>query len=166
MKTHTCIVLIVSAVGATCAIAAGTIGTASAPPASAPIRMIAPLNEVKGVLSWDVLAKVKSVPSKDRILPNFSKEVTALNDTEVKIQGFMMPLDPGEKQKHFLLSVNPVTCAFCMPAGPEGVVEVKSTMPVKYSFEPIVVVGKMAVLKNDPMGLFYRLTNASLISVK
>ena len=67
----------------------------------------------------------------------------------------------GEKQKHFLLSVNSQTCAYCMPAGPEGVVEVKSKAAIKYSFEPIIVSGKMSVLKNDPTGLYYRLNEAA-----
>jgi hypothetical protein len=125
-----------------------------------------PLPDIKGVVSWNTLAKVKQVKTKDRIIPEFTKDVTALNDTEVKVQGFMMPLDPGDKQKHFLLSVNPQTCAFCLPAGPEGVVEVKSKTPVKYTFEPVIVSGKMSVLKDDPMGLYYRLTDAAPASAK
>ncbi len=124
------------------------------------------LPEVKGVVSWNTLAKVKQVKAKDRILPEFTKDISALNDQEVKVQGFMMPLEPGEKQKHFLLSVNPQTCAYCLPAGPEGVVEVNSKTPVKYTFEPVVVTGKMTILKDDPMGLYYRLSNAAPISVK
>ena len=30
----------------------------------------------------------------------------------------------------------------------------------KYGFEPIVVSGKFVVLNDDPMGLYYRLTDA------
>jgi hypothetical protein len=89
-----------------------------------------------------------------------------LNDKEVKLQGFMMPLEPGEKQKHFLISVNPQSCSFCLPAGPEGVVEVKTKTPVKFTFEPVIVSGKMSVLKDDPMGLYYRLTDAMSASLK
>jgi hypothetical protein len=78
----------------------------------------------------------------------------------------MMPLDPGEKQSHFLLSLNPPTCPYCLPAGPQGVVEVRSKIPVKYSFDPLLLSGKMAVLKDDPMGLYYRLTEATPVSGK
>jgi hypothetical protein len=53
-----------------------------------------------------------------------------------------------------------------MPAGPEGVVEVQSKTPIKYTFEPVVVSGKLAVLKDHPMGLYYRLTNAEAASAK
>ena len=138
-------------------------GAPGLPPTGAPagLAIVQPLQDIQGVVSWNTLAKVKQIKSKDRILPEFSKDIAALNDTEVKLQGFMMPLEPGEKQKHFLLSVNSQTCAYCMPAGPEGVVEVKSKTAIKYTFEPIIVSGKMSTLKNDPTGLYYRLTEAA-----
>lgn len=136
------------------------------PPPNAPPPAMQVLPDVKGVVSWDTLAKVKQIKSKDRILPEFSKEIVALNDKEVKVQGFMMPLEPGEKQKHFLISLTPQSCSFCLPAGPEGVVEVRSKTPVKYTFEPIVLSGKMSILKDDPMGLYYRLTEAMQVSAK
>ena len=78
----------------------------------------------------------------------------------VKIQGFMMPLDMGEKQARFILSALPPSCSFCLPGGPEQMVEVQAKTPVKYGFEPILLTGKLAVLKDDPMGLYYRLTDA------
>jgi hypothetical protein len=72
----------------------------------------------------------------------------------------MMPLQTGDKQTHFVLSAMPQTCAFCMPGGPEQLVEVKARQAVKYTFEPVVVTGRLAVLKDDPTGVFYRLTEA------
>ncbi|OWW18881.1 DUF3299 domain-containing protein [Noviherbaspirillum denitrificans] len=141
-------------------------GASHVPPPNAPPPPMQPLPEIKGVVSWNTLAKVKQIKTKDRILPEFAKEITALDNTEVKIQGFMMPLEPGEKQKHFLISLTPQSCSFCLPAGPEGVVEVKSKTPVKYTFEPVVLSGKMTVLKDDPMGLYYRLTEAAPVSLK
>lgn len=141
--------------------AQGAPGHVPATGAPAGVIVMQPLPDIKGVVSWNTLAKVKQVKSKDRILPEFSKDIAALNDKEIKLQGFMMPLEPGEKQKHFLLSLNSQSCAYCMPAGPEGVVEVKSKTAIKYTFEPIIVSGKMSVLKNDPMGLYYRLSEAT-----
>jgi hypothetical protein len=66
----------------------------------------------------------------------------------------------GDRQSHFILSAMPQTCSFCMPGGPEQLVEVKSAKPVKYTFEPVVLTGKLAVLKDDPTGVYYRLTEA------
>ena len=37
---------------------------------------------------------------------------------------------------------------------------VVAKIPVKFGFEPIVLTGKLAVLKDDPTGVFYRLTDA------
>jgi hypothetical protein len=48
-----------------------------------------------------------------------------------------------------------------MPGGPESMVEIKSKTPVKYTFEPVVVSGKLIVLKDDPTGIFYRITDAT-----
>ena len=122
--------------------------------------MFKPLPELKGVVSWKTLAEVTPVKQKDRFVPQFSKGITGLDKKEVKLQGFMMPLDMGEKQKRFLLVALPPSCAFCLPGGPEQMVEVVAKSPVKYGFDPIVLSGKLAVLTDDPMGLYYRLTDA------
>ncbi|HZM48489.1 MAG TPA: DUF3299 domain-containing protein [Burkholderiales bacterium] len=122
--------------------------------------MFKPLPELKGVVSWKMLADVTPVKQKDKFVPQFSKGIEALDKKEVKLQGFMMPLDTGEKQKRFLLVSLPPSCAFCLPGGPDQMVEVQAKTAVKYGFEPIVVTGKFVVLKDDPMGLYYRLTDA------
>jgi hypothetical protein len=72
----------------------------------------------------------------------------------------MMPLSVGEQQSHFVLTAMPQSCAFCLPGGPETMVEIKTKRPVKYTFEPVVLSGRLAVLKDDPTGIFYRLTDA------
>ena len=45
----------------------------------------------------------------------------------------MMPLEMGDKQTHFMLSAMPQSCAFCLPGGPEQLVEIKTKTPVKYT---------------------------------
>jgi hypothetical protein len=130
-----------------------------APPGADPSQF-KPLVERKDIVSWKLLAEVELVKQKDRYLPQFSQGVAALDQKEVQLQGFMMPLEMGDKQTHFVLSALPVTCAFCLPGGPEALVEVKTRQPVKYSFDPIVVRGRMSVLKDDPTGVFYRVTDA------
>lgn len=137
------------------------------PPAGAPAvapDAFKPLPEVKGVVSWKTLGQVELVKVKDRVVPQFSDGVLKLNATEVKLQGFMMPLEMGDKQKHFVLTAMPQTCSFCLPGGPESLVEVRTKTPVKYTFEPVVLSGRLAVLKDDANGLFYRLTDAVQVS--
>jgi uncharacterized protein len=119
-----------------------------------------PLEEREGVISWKLLSSVQTRVDKNRVVPSFPAPVSALEGKTVRVQGFMMPLEPGASQKHFLLSSVPTSCGFCVPAGPEGLIEVRSKTPVKYSLEPVVVEGKFAALEKDPYGLFYRVTDA------
>ena len=119
-----------------------------------------PLVERKDVLSWKTLAEVELVKMKDRYVPQFAQSVASLDQKEVKLQGFMMPLQVGDKQSHFVLTAMPQTCAFCLPGGPESMVEVKTKSPVKYTFDAVVLSGRLTVLKDDPTGIFYRLTDA------
>jgi uncharacterized protein len=130
------------------------------PPPGVDPNQFKPPQDRNDVLSWKVLSQVELVKQKDRYVPQFSAAVAALDKKEVKVQGFMMPLQMGDKQSHFVLTAMPQTCAFCLPGGPESMVEVKSKTPVKYTFEPVVLTGKLAVLKDDPTGVFYRLTDA------
>jgi hypothetical protein len=143
---------------------AGDIPAGTGPGVHSPNSPFAPLPQRGDVVPWSMLSEVKTKAVKNRLLPVFPAPVVALNDKTQRIQGFMMPLDPGEKQKHFLLSAVPLTCAFCTPGGPESMVEVKTKTPVKYSMEPVTVEGKFAVLNDDSYGLYYRIVDA--VSVK
>jgi uncharacterized protein len=147
------------------------IGGAAIPPGGIPLggsgpgvhganSPFAPLKERGDVLPWSVLSAVKTRNDKNRLLPVFPSNVLALNQKPQRVQGFMMPLDPGEKQTHFLLSSVPLTCAFCVPGGPESMVEVKTKKPFRYSMDVVVVEGQFAVLNDDPLGLYYRMTDA------
>jgi hypothetical protein len=147
-------------------------GTAFAQPLSPPLGQggagfhdprsaFKPLVDRDGVVSWSLLSSVTTKIDNNRSVPTFPAGVQALNSQTVKVQGFMLPLEPGERQTHFLLSAVPTTCAFCVPAGPEGLIEVRAKTPVKYTLEPVVVEGRMAVLANDPYGLFYRVSDAA-----
>ena len=130
------------------------------PPGADPSQF-KPLPERSDVVSWKLLSQVDLVKQKDRYVPQFAKDVAALDQKQVKVQGFIMPLQMGDKQSHFVLTAMPQTCAFCVPGGPETMVEVKSKSPVKYTFEPVVLTGKLSILKDDPTGVFYRLTDAA-----
>lgn len=119
-----------------------------------------PLKERQDVLPWALLTNVKTRVEKNRVLPVFPPEVQALDGKIQRVQGFMMPLEPGEKQTHFLLSSVPLSCSFCLPGGPESMIEVKTKTPIRYGMESLVVQGRLAVLPDDPYGLYYRIVDA------
>ncbi len=129
-------------------------------------KLLSELPEVKGVVSWKVLGQVKTSQVGQRFLPEFAAEIRKLDQQEVKLQGYMMPIATGEKHDHFLLTMRPADCPFCLSVGPEYIVEVKAKTSIKHTYEPVVVAGRLNVLRDDPYGLYYRLTDAQLATVK
>lgn len=115
-----------------------------------------------GTVPWQLLQSAKTVQKADKKFgPLFPKEVKELDKQQVKLYGFMMPLDQAKKQKRFLLSAFPPHCSFCLTGGPESLVEVLADTPIDFTFEPIVVAGRMAVLENDVV--YYRLTHTASV---
>jgi uncharacterized protein len=125
-----------------------------------PNSPFAPLPQRTDVVSWNLLTSIATKTEKNKLVPVFTKDQLALNQKPQRVQGFMMPLEPGEKQTHFLLSSVPLSCGFCVPGGPESMVEVKTKTPVQYTLDPVVVEGKFATLTHDEYGLYYRMTEA------
>jgi hypothetical protein len=115
------------------------------------------------LVPWETLAQVSVTKQKDRYVPEFSKQITALDKREVKLRGFMLPLEQGTRQKRFLLSAQPPECAFCMPGTAEQFAEVLARVPVKYVTEPIIVSGTFVLVRDDSGGLLYRLTEAAIV---
>ena len=140
--------------------AAPGIPVGTGPGVHSPDSPFPPLATRADVVPWSVLTRVKTRTEKNRVLPTYEPAQLALNQKTQRIQGFMLPLEPGEKQTHFLLSSVPLTCSFCTPGGPESMVEVKSKTPIKATMEPVVVEGRFHVLVDDPYGLYYRMTEA------
>jgi uncharacterized protein len=66
-----------------------------------------------------------------------------------------LPINAGEKHADFLLTMRPPRCPFCLSLGPEFLVEVTSKAAIKQTYEPVVLSGRLAVLTDDPFGLFF-----------
>jgi hypothetical protein len=143
--------------------AALNTGIAAQPLPSAADYASGLLPERAGVVSWKTLSHVEPVKKDGKMMAAFSTEILGLDRTDVKVQGFMIPLDIGEKQKRFLLSAVPPHCQFCLPAGPDEIVEIEAKSPVAYTFDPIVVGGRFSVVKDDASGILYRMTGASRV---
>lgn len=125
-----------------------------------PLSPFAPLPKRDDVIPWSTLAQVEQRVEKSRVVQVYAPAVLALNQKTVRLQGFMSPLDPGERQVHFLLTSVPLTCAFCTPGGAESIIQVRTRQPIRYTMEGLVVEGRFHVLQNDTFGFYYRLTDA------
>jgi len=121
----------------------------------------AKLLEAPGVVPWHTLSKVSFVERDGKYGLQFGEGIGELEGKSVKLRGYITPLQFGSQQKHFILSPKPPSCAFCVPAGPDAMVEVFCKTPVKYSLEPVTMSGTFGILQNDPGGLLYRMADAA-----
>lgn len=112
-----------------------------------------------GALPWETLADAKA--GKDFGPPTFGNKISQHDRKQVILQGFMLPLENADKQGHFVLSANPPHCYFCMPGGPESMVEIFAAPPIAFSYDPIVLQGELKLIRDEEaMGLYYQLNGA------
>ena len=138
------------------------LGEAPAPPKGLQVPGGGIEAQPAGTVPWQVLQEAKTVQRADKKFgPVFTREIRGLDKQQVKIYGFMMPLEQTRMQKRFLIASFPPHCPFCMPGGPESMVEVLADQPIEFTYEPIVVAGRMAVLDDDVV--YYRLTHANAV---
>ena len=127
-----------------------------------------PVVEPSGAVSWQALSSLETSvkvtgPLQSEMTVDVAPQVRALDGKEVKIAGFIYPLEGGETHARFLLSAYPPSCPFCLPGGAAELVEVLCADPVRFSNEPVTLAGRFSVLKDDPGGLLYRLTEARAV---
>jgi len=123
------------------------------------------------VAIWKLLARAKEVPGERdtgefgqgprHFVADFSPEIEALDGKTVVISGFMLPLEYSEKQKHFLLGPRPPSCPYCLAVGPAQLIEVMLEEPLKVTFSPVQIEGKLELMRDHPSGLFYRIETVS-----
>ncbi len=124
------------------------------------------LPDVEGVVSWDLLT-TSTLGYDDRfdeLRPVFPPDVQALAGTRVKLVGFNIPLDSSGRR--ILLSLISPSCPFCLPGGPETMVEVEALEAIEAVLEPIVLEGTFELIGDGVWTgrYFYRLTDARRVS--
>jgi hypothetical protein len=122
----------------------------------------------EGVVGWDTLGKLEVrteviAPLQARFHTDYGNEIKALDGREVKLMGFIYPLEGGLEHQRFLLTAWPPSCPFCLPAGPSQMVEVFCKEPVDFTDGAIMMAGKFELLKDDPSGMYYRMRDAKEI---
>lgn len=118
---------------------------------------------------WKSLSDVSYKVSEDNFgelyVPVFSEESKKLEGTVVEADGYIIPFEGMFKPEHIILSSLPLAeCFFCGSGGPETVMEVMLTDPIKYTSKRVKVRGKLVLNGNDPEKLMYILKEAKLVS--
>ncbi|HEX2545655.1 MAG TPA: DUF3299 domain-containing protein [Ramlibacter sp.] len=140
-------------------VAAGAaLAGAQAPAPHDPLTQMLP--DARGAVPWSLMSRTGIRKIDGKLGPDFPAGLKPLNGKLVKVQGYILPLEAGQAHRRFLLSAWSPSCPFCLTAGPEVMVEVKARTPVRHSLDPVVVQGRLALLNDDPSGMFFRLEDA------
>lgn len=121
----------------------------------------------QGGTSWKLLEATKETTRKNKdgyivSKPIFSPQMQALNGKRIKVAGYMMPLEKGAKQKHFVLLAYPPGCPFHFHAMPNQFVEINAATPFPLNeTKPLVVTGTLQLTGQDESGIFYKLNAAT-----
>jgi hypothetical protein len=124
----------------------------------------------EGVVNWHVLGATKEIPAKSKdysyMKPEFTDALEKLDGKQITIKGFMFPLGENKDQTLFLFGPFPVSCPFHYHVTPSLTVEVHADRnPVGFSYDPIVLSGRLQLVRDDPdNGVFYRLMEARKVS--
>lgn len=119
---------------------------------------------------WKSLAKISYKKEYDEMMgfnidkPVFSDEVKNMEGSEIKVKGYIIPVNGYKSHKEFIFSAFPYNmCFFCGGAGPETVMEVEATEGIKYTAEPVFLKGKLVLNADNIDRMMYILTDATLI---
>jgi hypothetical protein len=119
---------------------------------------------------WKTLSKITYEKQFDELLgfkvdvPVFSADIKALEGKMVEVSGYIVPVEGYKSHNEFVFSAYPYNmCFFCGGAGPETVMEVTSTEPVKYSTERVKLRGKLLLNNDDINRLMYVLIDAEIV---
>ena len=119
---------------------------------------------------WKTLAKLTYEKQYDEMLgfkvdvPIFSEQVKKLENVEVEIKGYIIPVEGYKNHNEFIFSAFPYNmCFFCGGAGPETVMEVQAKEGIKYTAEPIIIRGILELNDTDINRLIYGLKDATFV---
>ena len=117
---------------------------------------------------WKSLSEVTYKISQDNFgelyVPVFSENIKKLEGKVVEADGYIIPFEGMFKPTHIILSSLPLAeCFFCGSGGPETVMEVLLSSPIKYTSKRVKVRGKLTLNTADPEKLMYILKEGKLV---
>ena len=120
---------------------------------------------------WQDLAKVSYDKKYNELLgfkvdvPVFAESIQKMEGEMIEISGYIVPVEGYKSHSEFVFSAFPYNmCFFCGGAGPETVIEVTASEPVKYSTERITLRGKLHLNNENINQLMYQLSDAELVT--
>ncbi len=122
-------------------------------------------NSTKNI--WKTLSKITYKKEYDELMgfkidiPVFSKPIKELENQEIVVKGYIIPVEGYKSHKEFIFSAFPYNmCFFCGGAGPETVMEVEASEAIEYTAEQIVLKGTLVLNDSDINRLMYLIKDA------
>lgn len=117
--------------------------------------------------AWTQLSRITFRKEYDELMgfkvdkPVFSESVKELDGQELVVKGYIIPVEGYKSHKEFIFSAFPYNmCFFCGGAGPETVMEVEASDPVKFTADKIAIRGTLRLNPDDINKLMYKLEDA------
>lgn len=119
---------------------------------------------------WKTLSKITYTKEYDELMgfkvdkPVFAESVKELEGTEITVKGYIIPVQGYKSHKEFIFSAFPYNmCFFCGGAGPETVMEVAASEPIKYQAEAIYIKGILKLNREDINRMMYILEDVTKV---
>ena len=81
-----------------------------------------------------------------KMVPAFPPKLKALEQTEVELSGYIIPLKAEMEYQNFMLAVVPYDqCPYCGQGDVPSMIEVVVTDPVRHSDKPVKIRGKLVL---------------------
>jgi len=116
-------------------------------------------------LKWSELMQADIEFEEGEVKVTYSEAIVGQAGQNVRVSGFLMPLEAGIKQRRFLFTSSPPHCFFHIPGGPAGVIEVFSKDGIETSFSPIQIQGRLELVGGFGNGIIYQIRDAELIEI-
>ena len=120
---------------------------------------LAPIDAAPGSLDWRLLGRASDFGAL-----RFPDEIRALHGQDVRLTGFMFPIQPAKTHQRFLLGGYAWHCSTCAGRDLTQIVDVYTAAPLPFRAEPVVVAGRLALLEGADDKLFYRVDDARFAS--
>lgn len=113
--------------------------------------------------TWDVLRKTRVWidEASQMFRATHPPEVRRLAGTRMTLRGYMLPLEPDMRTRHFLISPYTPVCFFHPPAEPNEVVEVRLSRPIEAGYHLVEVTGTFQLANDGEKGLFFVIDGGS-----
>ncbi len=115
-----------------------------------------------GGVSWALLESTEEITQERSGLiyskPRFPARVRALAGKTIKVSGYMLPLQSGSRQSHFVLLAYPPDCPFHLNPAPDQFIEIRVSRAVGVDENSVrTFEGKLVLSGEDESGVFYKM---------